>query len=648
MTEPSLRTLCFAALGRLVPAGEDHPELRQFQECAESIPHAELRAALHARLLAPEPRTGVSHIAVTLHLSAIEVFALVLLFAVESEPLVGRAFARLQAPLGGSRPTLGLLARVFDALDEPPQGTALLAALATGSAVHSGLFQLLHDDLPLAERALSLPLHVFLALCGRDAAYPTQSATAAVDPDLPLPDSAHDEARRLAAALRAEPRAHLTIRGNSPLERRAAARLLAAALGLRALFLEGEQTTALAPLLHLRGLLPVFCFDLGPGERKAVPTIPRYAGPVVALAGPDGILDTGARGALRWSFGVPDEDDRRALWTRALGPGAAALAHELAADHRHGAARIAELGRLARQSALLAGRHAPVREDVARVARDLDGSGLSGLAELLADDIPDAALILTAGGRRDLDALLARCRGRDRKVDGLGVSALARYRHGVRALFVGPSGTGKTLAAGWLATRLGLPLYRVDLAAVTSKYIGETEKNLAQLLAHAEHAEVLLLFDEADSLFARRTDVRDANDRFANAQTNYLLQRIESFDGITLLTSNSRARFDDAFSRRLDVVIEFPQPTPEERRRLWRAHIGDAVNDRTINHLAAALDLAGGHVRNIVLAAAAVARSAGRPLRPPDLLAGVEAEYRKLGRTVPAGVHGELQPKVEP
>ena len=159
---------------------------------------------------------------------------------------------------------------------------------------------------------------------------------------------------------------------------------------------------------------------------------------------------------------------------------------------------------------------------------------------------------------------------------------------------------------------------------------------------------MVLLFDEADSLFARRTDVRDANDRFANAQTNYLLQRIESFDGITLLTSNSRARFDDAFSRRLDVVIEFPQPTPEERRRLWRAHIGDAVNDRTINHLAAALDLAGGHVRNIVLAAAAVARSAGRPLRPPDLLAGVEAEYRKLGRTVPAGVHGERQPKVEP
>src|SRR5262249_57421353 len=115
-----------------------------------------------------------------------------------------------------------------------------------------------------------------------------------------------------------------------------------------------------------------------------------------------------------------------------------------------------------------------------------------------------------------------------------------------------------------------VPLYRVDLASVTSKYIGETEKNLAQLLARAEQAEVVLLFDEADSLFGKRTDVNEANDRFANAQTNYLLQRIESFDGITLLTSNSRGRFDTAFSRRLDLVIEFPLPGPEERRALWQ------------------------------------------------------------------------------
>jgi SpoVK/Ycf46/Vps4 family AAA+-type ATPase len=203
-----------------------------------------------------------------------------------------------------------------------------------------------------------------------------------------------------------------------------------------------------------------------------------------------------------------------------------------------------------------------------------------------------------------------------------------------------PSGTGKTLAAGWLATQLGLPLYRVDLAAVTSKYIGETEKNLAQLLARAEQAEVILLFDEADSLFGKRTDVKEANDRFANAQTNYLLQRIETFDGITLLTSNNRTRFDAAFSRRLDLIVEFPAPGPEERRALWLSHLGDAhtLTPRQINQLAVGADFTGGHIRNVVLTAAALARSADRKIEYADVLRGVEGEYRKLSRPVP----GEL------
>ena len=163
------------------------------------------------------------------------------------------------------------------------------------------------------------------------------------------------------------------------------------------------------------------------------------------------------------------------------------------------------------------------------------------LAELMPETIPDEALVLPAAIRRELESLIARCLARDALADALGPASRARYRPGVRALFVGPSGTGKTLAVGWMATRLGLPLYRVDLASVTSKYIGETEKNLAQLFARAEHSEVVLLFDEADSLFGKRTDVKDSNDRFANAQTNYLLSRIESYEGIAILTSNSRA-----------------------------------------------------------------------------------------------------------
>jgi SpoVK/Ycf46/Vps4 family AAA+-type ATPase len=251
--------------------------------------------------------------------------------------------------------------------------------------------------------------------------------------------------------------------------------------------------------------------------------------------------------------------------------------------------------------------------------------------------------VLPPATRREIEALSARWLARDALAERLGPAARARYRPGVRALLVGPSGTGKTLAVGWLATRLGLPLYRVDLASITSKYIGETEKNLAQLFARAEHAEGVLLFDEADSLFGKRTDVKEANDRFANAQTNYLLQRIESFEGIAILTSNSRARFDSAFTRRLDAVIEFPPPGPEERRALWVAHLGGAHTLSTVelNRIAAACDLAGGHIRNATLAAAVAARAHARAIAYADVAAGIAAEYRKLGKSPPSGIAAE-------
>jgi len=226
---------------------------------------------------------------------------------------------------------------------------------------------------------------------------------------------------------------------------------------------------------------------------------------------------------------------------------------------------------------------------------------------------------------------------REQFPQSLGPSILARYRPSVRALFVGPSGTGKTLAVAWLATRLGIPLFRVDLSAITSKYIGETEKNLSQLLARAEQNEVVLLFDEADSLFGKRTDIQEANDRFANAQTNYLLQRMESYDGITMLTSNGRARFDEAFSRRFDAIITFPLPGPEERRALWQAHLGEkhAVTSIQLNMLAAFAELTGGQIRNAVLRGAVAAAQDLKTIQYRHLLTGVSSEYRKLSRQLP-------------
>jgi SpoVK/Ycf46/Vps4 family AAA+-type ATPase len=234
-----------------------------------------------------------------------------------------------------------------------------------------------------------------------------------------------------------------------------------------------------------------------------------------------------------------------------------------------------------------------------------------------------------------------------------------RLPAGVKALFVGASGTGKTLAAQWIADRLARPLVRVDLGSVVSKYIGETEKNLGALLARAEQVDAVLLFDEADSLFGARTDVRQANDRYANMQTNYLLQRLETFRGLALLTSNSRARFDDAFVRRLDATIEFPLPDAAQRARLWALHLGEdalAANaaeggQGLLHRIAALADLPGGHIRNAALTAALLARArrqhcadpnarsadaaAPPPIEAADLIEALAIEYRKLGARLP-------------
>lgn len=590
--------------------------------------------ALRAYLQFPDPSDApLIELARRLELSLVELLAIEIAADVERDAMVGRAIAYVQAPLGGSRPTLGLLSTAFASI--AVRGASPAETLLTGGAVRVGLLSLLNEGAPLPERCIGVPVHLCLALQDREACPP--GATIGVEPDtmVPLPPSTWTEATRHATALTANPRRALVIRCGSTLEGRSIAAAIAQALSVRPAFLDPDHVGGVAPWLLLRRLLPVFSYELGPAERRQVPSLPGYAGPVVVLLGPDGSVQTAAGAAPSWRVDVPIPVERARLWEQALGvPDVAA---DLATRHRHSAGRIAHLGRLARHQQAIMGRRAPTPEDVTRASWSLEGGGLDTLAEALMDRVPDEALVLTAPLRRDLRHLVSRCRWRGELVEGLGASSRARYRPGVRALFVGPSGTGKTLAAGWLATTLGLPLYRVDLASVTSKYIGETEKNLAQLLARAEQSEVVLLFDEADSMFGKRTDVKDANDRFANAQTNYLLQRIESYDGIALLTSNSQARFDASFMRRLDLIVEFPLPGPEERRALWCSHLGAAheLSPQEINLLAARADLGGGHIRNAVLAAAVNARDENRRIGLPDILAGVTAEYRKLGRQVP-------------
>jgi len=608
------------------------------------------RSALErfARAHAPEDADVASLIA-ALGLGPVESLALGLLLAVEDEPFVGRVLVALQAPLGGSKPTLALVAAAFGPAVLGVRGEAMesaaaetVAQLASGAAVESGLFRLAGDG-PLVEQALSLPTPIYLAARARPVAWPGVSVDMGRLPPVALPASFQREVERRAAALGQSMR-WLVIRSGAAAEARAVACAIAAALGRRAAFIEREPAPGLSPWLHLNRCLPVFVCDLGPSERRVLPSLPRWDGPSLAIAGPDGVIESPEGTAVAWPLPVPPAAERRALWEAGLGD--AELAAHLAREHRHGAGRIAELSRLAWQSARADGAAKPAMAHVRAAAWAAEGTALGGLAHPLRAQVSDEALVTAPSLRGELESLVLRCRVRDGLDDGLGASMTARYRPGVRALFVGPSGTGKTLAAGWLATRLGVPLYRVDLASVTSKYIGETEKNLSQLLARAEQAEIVLLFDEADAMFGKRTEISESNDRFANAQTNYLLERIESFEGIVLLTSNSRARFDAAFARRLDAIIEFPPPAPEERRALWWSHLGagHSIDPVDLNKLAALVDLPGGHIRNVVLSAATHARAERRAITFEDLVAALGGEYRKIGRSVPNEIRAPRRP----
>lgn len=573
-------------------------------------------------------------------LALVELIALSLVSASETDAMAGRAIAWLQAPLAGSRPRVGLVARIAGCLHIPQAQARLFEGAARATQVLR-IDTAPHTTLP--EATLHMPLPLVMALQGHGQCWPgVQSSARGMDW---LTAAVRAEAVQQARAL--QPHDVLVVRSQHPGEARAVCAAIALALGRSMAVLEGAVPEGLGAWADFVQVVPVFVPDLAPGEVFDVPELPGHSGPVLVATGVDGSVTWRGDAPPEWRLTLPGVSERQALWRQHLGD--AALATSLAAQHRGGSFSIEHLATQARHLARLAGDGggAPPTTDHARQALRAGTPGaLGSLAELVSDAIEDDALVLAAPLRRELESLLARCRLREGLAHGLGQAARARYRPGVRALLVGPSGTGKTLAAGWLATRLGLPLYRVDVASVTSKYIGETEKNLARLFARAEHSEVVLLFDEADALFGKRTDVKDAHDRYANTQTNYLLQRMETFEGIALLTSNSRARFDAAFTRRLDAILEFPAPAPDERRRLWRAHLGECLglNEAQLNQLAAACDLAGGQVRNATLRAAASAQAQVRPLHFGDVLEAVAAEYRKLGRQMPAGLQTGATP----
>ena len=244
--------------------------------------------------------------------------------------------------------------------------------------------------------------------------------------------------------------------------------------------------------------------------------------------------------------------------------------------------------------------------------------------------------------RAMLEMICATIRQRPRVYDEWGFDRKLAMGKGVIALFSGPPGTGKTMAAEIIAHDLGLDLYRIDLSAVVNKYIGETEKNLERIFREAQYSDAILFFDEADALFGKRSEVKDAHDRYANIETAYLLQRTEEYDGLVILATNLQKNMDEAFLRRLHFAVEFPEPEEAERLRIWeRTFPREAPREADLDLalLARKFKISGGNIRNIVLGAAFLAAEENTPIAMRHLSRAVVHEMRKMGRLV---VQGEL------
>jgi len=450
----------------------------------------------------------------------------------------------------------------------------------------------------------------------------------------------------------------VVLRGRSNVGRRTTAAALAMRAGrqIGLVTVDGvakELEVQLAQRLHdvsLRGHLPCVALDglaNDPALRAQIrPVLDRHPGPLFVHAPRGGDLPL-APGYLAIDFAPLTETERHAAWETMLtaheldlapavplaarfhvGPGAmaractAAAAAPLPAPANDATASATLEATLA--SALRQHRSARIEATATRVERLASWDDL-----IVPDDISDV-----------LYELCARVRHRRTVLEDWGMRGVAATAQGTTALFQGAPGTGKTMAAEVIANALGYELWRVDLSRVVSKWIGETEKNLAAVFDAAEDGEIVLLFDEADSLFGKRTEVKSSHDRNANLETNYLLQRLDSFTGVAILTTNFGTAIDTAFLRRLSVQAQFPLPDELERERLWRALLPRTLpftDEPDLAELARRYPLTGGYIRNAVLRAAYVAAGRDTPLSMADLERAVRAEYLSRGKVSTTG-----------
>jgi AAA+ superfamily predicted ATPase len=337
---------------------------------------------------------------------------------------------------------------------------------------------------------------------------------------------------------------------------------------------------------------------------------------------------------------VPNATTRVALWRREVPTLPPCDAESLGHRYRMGASAIA-------QAAATGTRLSRARRVAHPELVDLCGGARTGTAERMSGlavpvEVKDSwnDIVLPSDVREDVESLIARVKHAPLVLDRWGFRRKIARGAGVAALLSGPPGTGKTMLAGLIARELGLELFQVDLSRIVSKWIGETEKQLARLFDAADAGHAMLLFDEADSLFAKRTDVKGANDRYANLEVNYLLQRVEAFGGVAVLTTNLDASIDPALRRRLAAHIQFMPPDRKERAELWgrmipMAALAKGTGDFHFDALAREFSaMTGANIRNAVLRAAFLAASDGTMLSQSHLHKAARSEYRAMGRVL--------------
>jgi ATPase family associated with various cellular activities (AAA) len=565
-----------------------------------------------------------------------------------------RLYGYLNDDVTRRRPSVGLALELVGA--QPVDARARARLAAGGPLVDARLVRVEDEERPVLTRSLRVPDRVTAHLLGDDVPDPAVASLL----QSPAPWDGED-AGSLAAAIGAG--SHLLyVREDVP--------GTGMAVGAAAL---------------TRARRPALCLDLGlvaaePSAERAVLLAGReamlcggglVAGPVEALAreAPPALrllveapVPVVLVGTTPWdpawgrtvpvlagtpTFGLSDRvalwraelEARRGTATRADGGEVASASRDPAALVAHfvlGPAQVIRAVQAAEAAAVLTGGELTA-EGVRRGARAQNAAGLERLSRRIEPDVGWSDLVLPPAVSQALRDLAARARHRDQVLSEWRMRRGGGRGRGITALFAGDSGTGKTMSAEVIAGDLGLDLYAVNLATVVDKYVGETEKNLERIFSEASGVNAVLLFDEADAIFGKRSEVRDAHDRYANIESAYLLQRMETFDGLAVLATNLRANIDDAFTRRLDAIVDFPPPDADLRLALWQRCLAPPLplgDDLDLDFCAKSFELSGGNIRSVALTAAYRAAEQGRPVAMADLVTAVQQEYRKLGRLV--------------